>query len=228
MTVPLLFAVACPRRKDLPHSCRTIVQTSVPSRGAVLSTSGERPTAPPAARRAAGRRALRVHRRQAPRRQARSFRAARDRRCVAGQGASTHGGLRKTLIPGIPSAPTLIGAAALVAGRRRRGHRQRPRHRLPARLRPRAAALRPGQRAQRGQQHQLEQLAERPGPRGQPRLPARGPPGRRRPGPAGRRREAGQGAQRRPGRPRRERREAGVADRQERLAAAGHPPASTT
>ena len=28
--------------------------------------------------------------------------------------ASTHGGLRKTLIPGIPSAPTLIGAAALV------------------------------------------------------------------------------------------------------------------
>ena len=107
------------------------------------------------------------------------------------------------------------------AGRRRRGHRQRPRHRLPARLRPRPAALRPGQRAQRGQQHQLHQLPERPGPRGQPRLPARGPPGRRRRGPAGRRREAGQGAQRRPGRPRRERREAGVADRQERLAAAG-------
>ena len=30
------------------------------------------------------------------------------------RGRSTHGGLRKTLFPGIPSAPTLIGAAALV------------------------------------------------------------------------------------------------------------------
>ena len=82
----------------------------MPSRGAVLSTSGP-PTRSPSAT------ALERSGSTAGKRRAVKPGRSEQRATPSASSAkvrSTHGGLRKTLIPGIPSAPTLIGATALV------------------------------------------------------------------------------------------------------------------